>query len=550
MKIFTLFKAAMCYFFLLASQAYAQDAGDYRTNFVGTSGQWTSVSIWQIYDGSNWVAASSVPNASNAGRISISTGDSVVLTGTDLTLARVVVEQGASFLIFSSTTTLNNVPTNKSIDVFGKFYLASSGIITGAGAVYVNPVGYFQVRNSGSVRVNVNNNGVGEFQNTANIANGITYTNNNILNWTSGDINITGGSSLVNQDSLLVNHTANAQLLGVSPSGFINSGYVVKTSNSITTFAIPTTNSGRLLGSGTYRFNNTILNSGIISPGSSPGTLTVTPNPNNPIVAGSTVAIEIINNTPGTGYDVLNVNNSASIAIGGTLQVTADNSAPLGTYTIISFSQPFTGTFNSVSVPTGFDQPVYDYANNRITIQKTSTLPVSWGNFNVIQQNGNFQLTWSTEQEVNNSHFEVEYAHNQGEFESVARIEGQGNSFVRNSYRYTLQTNKAGLLKFRIKQVDLDGKFSYSPVRVIRTDNPTVTATFGPNPVVSNQLSLSLFSSSATVNIRSINGSLLKSWNLQNGVYNLNLNGIPKGMVILSIQVDQNKIENHRLIIQ
>ena len=44
----------------LASTAFAQSTGDYRSN-VNTTGNWTSASSWQYYNGTAWVAATNYP---------------------------------------------------------------------------------------------------------------------------------------------------------------------------------------------------------------------------------------------------------------------------------------------------------------------------------------------------------------------------------------------------------------------------------------------------------------------------------------------------------
>ncbi len=58
--------------------AFAQQAGDYRT---ANSGKWSSASIWEVYDGANWVAATTAPGTtSEVNRVTISGGTIISLT--------------------------------------------------------------------------------------------------------------------------------------------------------------------------------------------------------------------------------------------------------------------------------------------------------------------------------------------------------------------------------------------------------------------------------------------------------------------------------------
>ncbi len=75
-------------------------------------------------------------------------------------------------------------------------------------------------------------------------------------------------------------------------------------------------------------------------------------------------------------------------------------------------------------------------------------------------------LKWVTKTEVNNSGFNVERRINEGEWNSIAFIEGHGNSISQKDYSYSDKDLFVGGSKFqyRLKQVDNDGSFEYSDV--------------------------------------------------------------------------------------
>jgi surface protein len=71
-------------------------------------------------------------------------------------------------------------------------------------------------------------------------------------------------------------------------------------------------------------------------------------------------------------------------------------------------------------------------------------------------------LEWQTSSEINNKGFEVEMSVDGLTYQKVAFVEGRGNSTTIQQYNHTtIQPNEA---YYRLRQVDIDGTFSYSPV--------------------------------------------------------------------------------------
>lgn len=96
-------------------------------------------------------------------------------------------------------------------------------------------------------------------------------------------------------------------------------------------------------------------------------------------------------------------------------------------------------------------------------------------------------LRWATLKEWENSHFEIERSFNSiQEWASIGSVSGQGYSDGEVEYEFadwSLPVS-AGNIYYRIKQVDFDGTFSYSPVKAVQIDaipgkNPWVLY---PNP--------------------------------------------------------------------
>ncbi len=72
------------------------------------------------------------------------------------------------------------------------------------------------------------------------------------------------------------------------------------------------------------------------------------------------------------------------------------------------------------------------------------------------------KLTWATASEVSNKGFEIQVSDNAQTFKKIAFVEGRGNSTTVSSYQLAVSNPNDGY--YRLKQVDFDGKFSYSPI--------------------------------------------------------------------------------------
>ena len=107
-------------------------------------------------------------------------------------------------------------------------------------------------------------------------------------------------------------------------------------------------------------------------------------------------------------------------------------------------------------------------ANYKATFTVTSsTLPVSLMSFNATASNQLAKLDWATASEVNNAYFDVERSADALTYTRVGNVPGRGNSFSRQQYSFTDETPAPGANYYRLRQVDTDGRFSFSPVRAV-----------------------------------------------------------------------------------
>ena len=111
-------------------------------------------------------------------------------------------------------------------------------------------------------------------------------------------------------------------------------------------------------------------------------------------------------------------------------------------------------------------------------------LPVELVQFSAVRQGTNVQVAWATASEKNSNYFAVERSANGQYFNEIGRVNAYGSSTSRHEYGTLDTTPLAGLSYYRLRQVDLDGKFAYSPVATVRFDDKAAAPALlaYPNP--------------------------------------------------------------------
>jgi hypothetical protein len=117
---------------------------------------------------------------------------------------------------------------------------------------------------------------------------------------------------------------------------------------------------------------------------------------------------------------------------------------------------------------------------------QNAILPVNLISFTATYNNGRTQLNWESADEVNFSHYEVErMSDTRRGYETVAQKMAAGNS-GRNNYQALddLSSVFETAIYYRLKMVDVNGTFKYSPVVLVRKEKKDLsTLLISPNPI-------------------------------------------------------------------
>ncbi len=97
-------------------------------------------------------------------------------------------------------------------------------------------------------------------------------------------------------------------------------------------------------------------------------------------------------------------------------------------------------------------------------------LPVELAYVKVRQVENAAEITWRTLSEINNYGFEVERSFDGKSFMQIGFIEGAGTSVNALDYLFNDATPVSGVNYYRLRQVDFDGRFTYSEVVSIDFD--------------------------------------------------------------------------------
>jgi len=212
--------------------------------------------------------------------------------------------------------------------------------------------------------------------------------------------------------------------------------------------------------------------------GDDEGYATATPSSGDYIVGGLT-------NRPQPHYYLIKLDDEVGFCCGSTAAggFQHNESAPTFDNTIKLTSDP-----NSPATT----MAVGARANNRglptpfVLCNTVTTLPIELLSFTANCKKDKVSCKWTTASEINNNYFTIERSNDALHFESVATINGAGNSNSELNYEYVDSplNIKSSNNYYRLKQTDYDGKFTYSEVvATICNNSNEMNCNVYPNPM-------------------------------------------------------------------
>ncbi len=291
---------------------------------------------------------------------------------------------------------------------------------------------------------------------------------------------------------------------------------------------------GELNGSGSINVID-YQNEGIISPGFSTGIISFRSNLN--LGSAGTLKIELEGNSgPGVsgGHDQVLVESAGgidgNIDINGTLEVILLNGFVPDAGDSWTIATGITnGDFSSLSLPAGFTWEV-SILSNSIILEVIAPLPVELFTFDGEIKQNQVLLNWTTSSETNNDGWEIEHADDRLEWNTIGFVQGLVNSTDKEHYFFRHTQPLKGVNYYRLKQIDLNGTFTYSEVITLSFSNELASIIVFPNPSngllnFSNQVDFITLKNmhGKTILKQDVNGNSIQIEKIVSGIYFLEI---------------------------
>ncbi|MCP4442067.1 MAG: T9SS type A sorting domain-containing protein [Aureispira sp.] len=163
------------------------------------------------------------------------------------------------------------------------------------------------------------------------------------------------------------------------------------------------------------------------------------------------------------------------------------------------------------------------------------------------------ELNWSIDNMVNVSHFEIERSADGINFETIGSITITPNNY----YTYLDASPLNGQSYYRLKIVDEDTSFEYSPIQSVELSTNKLFE-IAPNPITDNTLRVRIATEASTqLQLKVFNTLGQKVWqkevtNTQDGInyYQLSMPKLATGQYILQVSDKQGKQQQQRFILK
>jgi hypothetical protein len=261
--------------------------------------------------------------------------------------------------------------------------------------------------------------------------------------------------------------------------------------------------------------------------------------------AGSTTTAPVISIIPANGNTI--TATASTITLSGVAGVDYYFTFDLGTTLSVNTNFKISLTMDVANN----DKAVTAYTLTTNALKGTapvnSPLPVAFSGFFARNISSGISLTWNVGTEKNVSGYEVQRSTDGNSFSEIGFVTAHNQS----SYSF-IDGEPAQTAFYRIKSIDLDGKYVYSTIINIKGQHSAVIIKAFPT-LVQNQLTVqhSTATNNGKIEILSVNGSIIKSVSLATGTQQtaVDLSSAKAGVYVVRF-VNGSTIESLKVIKQ
>lgn len=243
---------------------------------------------------------------------------------------------------------------------------------------------------------------------------------------------------------------------------------------------------------------------------------------------------EVCNSEEGT-YDVILVVNGGLPSYQGSGNYEAFGSVSGSFAQIITLSgQPVSSGYN-ILISDG--ECSITVANDAVTCLPPTALELLRFEGN-IEEKGNL-LIWTTAQEINHKHFELQRSQDGIHFETIAIIQGKGNSSSLQEYEYLDKSTENGINYYRLLSISTENEHEYSQIIALQR-NSLVEIALSPIPA-SDYINISLTTpiyEPCEINLYDLTGRIVLNtqYSVTQTHQRLELSNLPQGIYTLCLQ--------------
>ncbi len=179
-----------------------------------------------------------------------------------------------------------------------------------------------------------------------------------------------------------------------------------------------------------------------------------------------------------------------------------------------------------------------------------TTVPVVLSSFTAEKSNENVMLKWTTSTEINSKNFEVQRSIDGKIFISIGIVDAKGNSTQTNSYSLVDYNPFAGTNYYRLKQVDMNGKFSLSEMKTVKFNSKDlVDINIYPNPAHSvTTIQIDKLLGVGTIIVTDLYGKQLKIQSLNTTNTTLDISDLAKGVYLVNVMVNKGRVTKKLIV--
>lgn len=185
--------------------------------------------------------------------------------------------------------------------------------------------------------------------------------------------------------------------------------------------------------------------------------------------------------------------------------------------------------------------------------QPDAALPVMWLYITAtIVVHNHVLLQWATASEVNSEFFLIERMSEGSRFESISTLKASGHSHLVTTYAFNDVYAPVEVTYYRIKEVDIDGAFSYSPIVHLNLATSLNSLVVYPNPtngLLSVNLSQTNPVGSCYFLIYNSIGVLVGHYLFTTRLNSLNLNHLSNGIYSYRMIYESGEVKNGQIVL-